>query len=186
MGWRLCTPRINSLQYCARMIGKKPWAPPVKPNPAIFIWFGFCCFFFLLVFFLVFLPALPVFPLLCPLFSLPSPSLFLPIPVHSPFPCPSLLVSLPFLPNFFFFDLSLLLESPYLLLFIFLLLFPSWKLVLFLSFSLFSFLFFWFSLSSLLSSLPPSVSPNSLCLCTSLFHSLSLVLSSVVSAGTLH
>lgn len=79
----------------------------MKPNPAIFIWFGFCCFFFLLVFFLVFLPALPVFPLLCPLFSLPSPSLFLPIPVHSPFPCPSLLVSLPFLPNFFF------LISPY-------------------------------------------------------------------------
>lgn len=105
MGWRLCTPRINSLQYCARMIGKKPWAPPVKPNPAIFIWFGFCCFFFLLVFFLIFLPALPVFPLLCPLFSLPSPSLFLPIPVHSPFPCPSLLVSLPFLPNFFFWSL---------------------------------------------------------------------------------
>lgn len=120
---------------------KEALSSPCETQPAIFIWFGFCCFFFLLVFFLVFLPALPVFPLLCPLFSLPSPSLFLPIPVHSPFPCPSLLVSLPFLPNFFFFDLSLLLESPYLLLFIFLLLFPSWKLVLFLSFSLFSFLF---------------------------------------------
>lgn len=96
-------------------------------------------------------------------------------------------LSLPFLPNWVVFCLfvnfwsSLTFGKPHLHFYLFLPLLPSWKLVL-LSFCLFLSLPLIFSFQFTLFPPPlPSVS-----LCVSLSHSLSRVLSSVVSAGTFH
>lgn len=71
MGWRWVTPqdKLASISWCV-CSWKEAWVLPVNFNSEICIWF---CGFFLLVFFLVIPPALPFFfPLLCPLYVLPS------------------------------------------------------------------------------------------------------------------
>lgn len=177
MRLRLFPQRINSLQSCeTHVAGKRPGALPANPNAAVFV--------------LLFSPSFPLqpcflfFPLLYPLyvlFYLPSLSLFLPSPMPFFLPLKKiifllLLQSFPLsvppnvsFPSSFFFKLFLALSSSSYSFSSFTS--PNLLPLIFLSSSLFSFLFL-FPIYSL-PSLPLPLS-------------LSWWLSSIISAGTLH